>query len=283
MLKAPRMSCAMPQVNQSPPWKMRSSIFLAGGVMISLDRVLAIAIRIIRQFRRDRRTLALVVIVPSMIMTLVSVAVPDQGTPGATRLIDFIAPALLGGFVFMFVFILTGVGFLRERQQGTLDRLLVSPASKVELVAGYMVGFFIFALVQSGILLMFTIFVLDVDSQGPVWSVFLVEMVIVVGSVSMGIFASTFARNEFQVMQFIPLFIIPQFLLSGIFWPVLGMPGYLQAISKVLPLTYAIRGLQHVMLDGSGLLGIGFELGILGAFAAGTSLLSALVLRRGVA
>lgn len=250
---------------------------------MSLDRVLAIASRIVRQILRDRRTVALIIVVPSLIMLLISVAVPDQVLPGGLRIIDMAAPALLGAFVLLFVFILTGVSFLRERQQGTLDRLLVSPASRVEVVVGYMVGFFTFALAQSGILLVFTLFVLNVNYRGPLWVVFVFELVIMVGAVNTGILASTFARNEFQVVQFIPLFIVPQFLLSGLFWPVDGMPGYLQAISKVMPLTYAIRGLQRVMLDGFGLSAVGFELGILAAYAVGVSLLSAMTLRRGVA
>ncbi len=250
---------------------------------MSPDRILAIATRIIRQFLRDRRTLALIIVVPALVMWLISVAVPEQVFAGGFSLIDRVAPALLGAFVLLFVFMLTGVSFLRERQQGTLDRLMVSPASKVDLVAGYMVGFFIFGLVQSSILLLFTLFVLDVDYRGPLWAIFVFELVIMVSSVNLGILASTFARNEFQVVQFIPLFIVPQFLLSGVFWPVAGMPGYLQGLGKVLPLTYAIRGLQHVMLDGAGLGAVGFELGILVAFAVGISLLSAITLRRSVA
>ena len=113
-------------------------------------------------------------------------------------------------------------GFL----QGTLERLMVTPAGRADLLVGYMLGFLVFAAVQSVILMLFTVFALNVDYQGALWQVFVVLMVLTVVGVSLGIFVSTFADNEFQVVQFIPILLAPQIFLSGVVLPVSQMPGY---------------------------------------------------------
>lgn len=246
---------------------------------LSADRVLAIASRLVRQLRRDRRTLGLVFVVPLVVMTLVAVSLPEM--PGPVRVLDFLAPALLAGFVLMFVFVLTGVSFLRERSQGTLERLMASPVSRWDIILGYLGGFFLLASLQSLAVLLFTVFVLQVNYQGALWQIFVFQMVITVAAVDLGIFFSVFARNELQVVQFIPLVVVPQFLLSGMMWPVEQMPGYLQAVSKVLPLTYAVRGLRAIMLEGHSLGSQGEELGVLVGFAGLMVLLAAATLRRG--
>lgn len=241
--------------------------------------MLAIAGRVVRQLRRDRRTLALVLVVPLVVMSLVAVSLPEA--PGPIDVLDFLAPALLAGFVLMFVFILTGVSFLRERSQGTLERLMASPVSRWDIILGYLGGFFVFASLQSLAVLLFTVFVLQVHYQGALWQIFVFQMVITVAAVNLGIFFSVFARNELQVVQFIPLVIVPQFLLGGVMWPVEQMPGYLQAVSRVLPLTYAVRGLRAIMLEGKGLTSQGLELGILVGFAGLMVVLASGSLRRG--
>ena len=242
---------------------------------MSLDRALAIAGRIVSQMRHDPRTLGMMFFVPLFLMTLIYLSLPDQ--PG---LFDYVAPAILGGMVLFLVFIITGVSFLRERLQGTLERLMASPVTRADLVMGYVLGFFLFAALQSAIVLLFTVWVLGVEYRGSLGEVLAFQLVVALGSLNLGILASTWARNEFQVMQFMPLFILPQFFLGGLLWPVEQMPWYLQDLSAVMPLRYAIEGLRGIMLEGKGFSGVLPQLGFLGGFALVMLFLAGLSLRR---
>jgi ABC-2 type transport system permease protein len=145
------------------------------------------------------------------------------------------------------------VSFLRERSQGTLERLMASPLRRPEIVIGYMIAFTIVALVQALEVLVFSLAVLHVHNAGNVLLIFGIETLLVLAAVNLGIFLSTFARTEFQAVQFIPIVIVPQLLLSGIIVPVAAEPGWLQVVSNVLPLTYAVDGLRDVMLKGASL------------------------------
>lgn len=196
--------------------------------------------------------------------------------------LDYFAPVFIAFFAFFFVFLLTSVSFLRERSQGTIERLFASPVNNAEVVAGYFLGFLIFALVQSLIVLLFTIYVLDVHFVGNIWYILLIELILVVGSVNMGIFLSAFAKNELQVIQFIPLVIIPQGLLSGLIWPIKAMPPLLQWISYAMPLTYANNALRDLMIRGFGLEKVSFEIYVLAAFALLMIVLAGVSIRRGV-
>ncbi|MEW6034791.1 MAG: ABC transporter permease [Chloroflexota bacterium] len=242
---------------------------------MTLDRALAIAARIIRQFAHDRRTMGMIVFVPLLVMTLVGLSFPEKG------ILDYIAPALLAAMALFFVFILTGVSFLRERSQGTLERLMASPVSRTEIMVGYLLGFLLFAALQALIILLYVILVLKVHYAGSLWQVFVFQLIITVGALNLGLFVSTYARNELQVIQFIPLVMVPQFFLCGLLWPVKQMPNYLQYISKVLPLTYAVEGLREIMLAGRTLLDVWVDLAVLLAFAAFMTAMGALTLRRG--
>jgi ABC-2 type transport system permease protein len=182
--------------------------------------------------------------------------------------VDVLAPVFLGYFGYFFVFILTGISFLRERVGGTLERLLATPVTRAEIVLGYGLGFGFFATLQVAVL---TVFVLmdvgvpaigpipaftigmSVDSLGPPLLAFAIALLLSIGAVSPGIFLSTFARNEFQILQFIPVVIIPQGLLGGIFWPIDKLPDILAPIARVMPMTYAVEGLREVMLKGADL------------------------------
>lgn len=196
---------------------------------------------------------------------------------------DSIAPVFIGIFSFFFVFILTSVAFLRERSQGTIERVMVSPLTRPELVMGYICGFTLFALVQSLLILFFVVFVLKVHYSGNLALVFLVSALLTVGSVNLGIFLSTFAQNEFQIVQFIPLVLGVQIFLSGIFWPVAQLPALLRPLSYILPLTYANDALRGVMLKGDDFIGIGGQLSALLIFALLMVMLSALTMRRQIA
>ncbi len=242
-----------------------------------LNQSLTIAGRVIQQLIRDRRTMVLIVLVPLVVMTLIGLSFPE-GT-----VLDYIAPALLATLALFFSFLLTGISFLRERSQGTMERLMASPVSRLDIVVGYLFGFFIFALLQTLIIVLFTIYVLGVQYHGDLWQIFVFQIVIIAGAVNLGIFISTFARNEFQMVQFIPLIIFPQIFLCGVIWPVEQMPNYLQWLSKILPLTYGVEGLRNIMLAGQSLLDVGFELAVLVGFAIIMSIIAAVTLRRGAA
>jgi ABC-2 type transport system permease protein len=188
----------------------------------------------------------------------------------------------IGMFVFLFVFILTSVGFLRERSAGTLERLQATPIRRIEIVVGYMLGFAVFALLQSLIILGFTVFGLKIHYAGSLAVVFVVELLLALMAVNLGIFFSTFARNEFQVVQFIPLVVVTQILLSGAFWPIDEMPGWLQPIAWLMPLTSANYALRDVMIKGFDLTQVAAYVLALVVFAVFFVVLAAQTVRRGV-
>jgi len=187
---------------------------------------------------------------------------PDANT------VDVLAPVFLGYFGYFFVFLLTGISFLRERIGGTLERLLATPVTRGEIVLGYSLGFGLFATLQVIVLTLFILNAIAVPSIGPIPAftiglgvnsagspvlAFAMAVLLALGAVNLGIFLSTFARTELQVIQFIPLVIVPQGLLGGIFWPIDRLPDFLQAVAHVMPMTYAVDGLRSVMLKGADL------------------------------
>jgi ABC-2 type transport system permease protein len=199
--------------------------------------------------------------------------------------LDYFGAAFLGLIVFFLVFVITSVSFLRERSQGTLERLMASPLRRAEIVLGYMLGFGVMALLQSVLVLVFALYVLRVHNEGNVLLVFLLQALLAIGAVNLGIFLSMFARTEFQAVQFIPLVLVPQVLLSGIIFPIGNEPAPLQYISNVLPLTYAVYGMRDVMLKGAGLDSgdLLLDLGVGLLFALAMILLASTTLRRRVA
>jgi ABC-2 type transport system permease protein len=167
--------------------------------------------------------------------------------------LDLLGGPFIGMMVFFLVYVVTSVAFLRERSNGTLERLMASPLRRTEIVVGYMIGFTLVALVQAAEVLAFGLIVLELYNVGSVALLFGLEVLLAVAAVSLGIFLSTFARTEFQAVQFIPLIVAPQLLLSGIIVPVEAEPEWLQVVSNVLPLTYAVDAMREVMLKGADL------------------------------
>ena len=220
--------------------------------------------------------------------------------PADADALDALAPILLGYFAYFFVFILTGISFLRERIGGTLERLLATPVTRGEIVLGYGLGFGLFATLQVLVLTAFVLMRLEIPAIGPLPAftigldvpsagnpllAFLVALTLAIGAVNLGIFLSTFARTELQILQFIPVVIVPQGLLSGIFWPVDTLPDLLQPIARVLPLTYAVDGLRDVMIRGLDLsaASVQRDLAVLAAIALFFVVLAARTIRREIA
>jgi len=199
--------------------------------------------------------------------------------------LDYFGAAFIGLVVFFLVFVITAVAFLRERGQGTLERLMASPLRRAEIVLGYMLGFTVLALVQSAEVLAFSLLVLHVHNIGNVALIFLLAALMAIAAVNLGIFLSMFARTEFQAVQFIPLVIVPQVLLAGIIFPVSTEPGPLQVLSHVLPLTYAVEGMRNIMIKGAdlGWSSLQLDFGVVLGFAVLVILAGATTLRRQVA
>ena len=220
------------------------------------------------------------------------------GTPTNDPITTF-APAIVGFFAYFFVYILTGVSFLRERTGGTLERLLATPVTRGEVVIGYTLGFGLFATIQVAVLMLWALGSLHVPALGPLppFSIglgvavngspllaFVVVVLLAVGAVSLGIFLSTFARTELQIIQFIPIVLAPQFLLSGVLFPVSSLPSILQPVVAIMPLNYAVDGLRQVFIRGAdlGVPALQLDLVVLAVVAAFFATIAALTIRRDV-
>ncbi|WP_173918355.1 ABC transporter permease [Halobacillus sp. Marseille-Q1614] len=194
-------------------------------------------------------------------------------------LFDYIGPVLIGFFVFFFVFIVGGVSFLRERTQGTLERILSTPLKRSELVMGYLSGFGLFTILQSVLIAAYSIYVLDVFMDGNFFYVLLVTFLLALSALSLGTLLSAFAKNEFQMIQFIPLVIVPQVFFSGLF-PIEGLSDWLQAIGKIMPLTYGADALRGIMLRGESFLEFQTDLYVLLGFIVLFTVLNIAALKR---
>jgi len=333
-------------------------------------RTRALAMRIIRQFLRDKRTLALLFVAPLLILTLMKLVfngqalVPEIGTVGvpeallgrleaqasltaypdaeaaeealrdgkldayvtlengtpALRLegsdptvnravllqvqqllqsrlpdvepevaylyggehmasFDNFGPVLVGFFSFFFVFMLAGVSFLRERTGGTLERLLASPIRRSEVVLGYLLGFGLFTLVQATLIAWFAIRVLDMYMIGSVWYLLLINLLLSLTALTLGTLLSAFANNEFQVIQFIPLVIVPQVFFSGLF-NLDTMADWLQNLGMAMPLYYGADAMRGIMIRGEGWADIQFDVYALLGFSLLFALLNVLALKK---
>lgn len=203
--------------------------------------------RILRQLRHDRRTVALLVVVPTVLLAVVYYMYVDQPTPpGQPAPFDRIALVLLGFFPFIIMFLVTSIAMLRERTSGTLERLLTTPLGKLDLLFGYGIAFGLAAVVQAAVATAAAYWLFDLDTAGSSGLVILIAAVNAVLAVALGLFCSAFARTEFQAVQFMPVVVAPQLLLCGLFVPRDEMAGWLQAVSDVLPLSYSVEALQEV-------------------------------------
>ncbi|RYC14235.1 ABC transporter permease [Nocardioides zhouii] len=204
---------------------------------------LAVAGRVLTQVRRDHRTLAMLLVVPCVLISLLWWMFDDL--PGG--MFDRFGPALLAMFPFIVMFLVTSVTTLRERSSGTLERLLTMPMGKLDFLLGYALAFGLLAAVQAALAVGVSVGLLGLDVNGPVWLLGLVAVVDAVLGTALGLLVSAFATTEFQAVQFMPAFVLPQILLCGLFVPRDAMPGVLEAISNVLPLSYAVDAMQELV------------------------------------
>ena len=203
---------------------------------------LATAGRILSQLRHDHRTVALMLLVPCVLLGLLAWIFADSPTP----VFDSIGASLLGVFPFVIMFIVTSVSTLRERTGGTLERLMTTPLGK-----GYAIAFGVVAIVQSIIATAFAIYVCGLDISGPVWILTAIALLDALLGTALGLLASGFARTEFQAVQFMPAFVLPQFLLCGLLVARDQMPSVLSTISDWLPLSYAVDAMKEVTVNAS--------------------------------
>jgi ABC-2 type transport system permease protein len=209
--------------------------------------VLATAGRVLRQLRHDHRTIAMLLVLPSLLLGLLYLLWKDVPTlPGQPSTFDRVGLTMLGIFPFVVMFLVTSIAMLRERTSGTLERLLTTPLARLDLLLGYGLAFGLAAALQAVITVTVATTVYGLDVAGSIWLVVLIAVVDAVLGVALGLLASAFARSEFQAVQFMPVIVLPQFFLCGLLVPREQMAGWLQAISDVLPLTYAVEALQEV-------------------------------------
>jgi len=236
--------------------------------------VTATAARVLRQLRHDHRTMALLVIAPCVLMGLLAWIYNE------TPVFDRIGAPLLGLFPFLVMFLVTSIATLRERQSGTLERLLAMPLGKADLLAGYALAFGLVATVQAVIVASFAIVALGLDVAGAAWLLIVVAVVDCLLGTALGLFLSAFAATEFQAVQFLPAFVLPQFLLCGLLVPRESLPKVLEYASDVLPLSYAVDAMRTITVQTDGTADVLRDVGIVLAFVVALVGLGAATLRR---
>jgi ABC-2 type transport system permease protein len=238
-------------------------------------RMLATAGRVLAQLRHDPRSIALMLVAPSLLVGLFAWLFSDQD-----GVFDQFGGAILALFPFIVMFLVTSITTLRERRTGTLERLLSMPLGKGDFILGYTLAFALLAVVQSSVAVGFAVWVCGLDIKGDVWLLLAVAVADAVLGTTLGLFVSAFARTEFQVVQFMPAIVFPQILLGGIFLPRDQLPDVLHAISDWLPLSHAIDALNAVATDSHDAAYVGGQLLVIGAFAVGAVIVGALTLQR---
>jgi ABC-2 type transport system permease protein len=207
---------------------------------------LATAKRVLEQLSHDKRTLALVFVVPCLLMGLLAWLFNDNN-----HQFQAIAPPLLAIFPMIIMFLITSIATLRERTGGTLERVMTLPIAKGDFVIGYALAFGLLACIQALIIGIFSLTVLGLDIKGPDILLVLIALCDALLGMALGLLASAFARTEFQAVQFMPVVIIPQLLLCGLLVPLDNMPDVLDKIAHALPMTYAVEAMQNIATETS--------------------------------
>lgn len=238
-------------------------------------------VRILRQLRGDHRTVAMILLVPSLLMTLLYFLYQDiPSVPGQPSLFDRIAITMLGVLPFVVMFLITSIAMQRERSSGTLERLLTTPMSKLDLLAGYASAFSLAATAQAALACAVAFGLLGLTTAGSLGWVLLIAVLGAVLGVATGLLCSAFARTEFQAVQFMPVVVVPQLFLCGLLVPREQMPEWLHVISNVLPLTYSVDALEQVATNTAFTSRIGIDLAVVSAFTLVALCAAAATLRR---
>ncbi|MFF5156510.1 ABC transporter permease [Streptomyces sp. NPDC000348] len=214
----------------------------APAATLNPSRTTATAARVLRQLRHDPRTVALMLLVPCLMLFLLRYVYD-----GSARVFDTVGASLLGIFPLITMFLVTSIATLRERTSGTLERLLAMPLGKGDLIAGYALAFGALAIVQSALATGLAVWILGLDVTGSPWLLLLVALLDALLGTALGLFVSAFAASEFQAVQFMPAVIFPQLLLCGLLAPRDTMHPVLEAVSDVLPMSYAVDGMNEVL------------------------------------
>lgn len=241
--------------------------------MKSMTRTLAVAKRVLAQIRNDKRTLALMFLVPSLLTGLFSWMLNSQAGFNA------VGPKLVGLFPFTVMFLAASMTTLRERRSGTLERFLTTPMRRYEFLIGYALAFGLLAILQSAVTLGFSVWVCGLSVDDSVGMLYVAACANALCGMALGLLASAFAQSEFQVIQFLPAFIFPQIILGGLLVPTSQMPSILRTIGDWLPLTHALRSISEIS-SGSPASDVTTEILIVAAVSVGSLLLGALTLRK---
>jgi ABC-2 type transport system permease protein len=242
---------------------------------MSLPRTLATARRVLLQLRHDPRTVALMLLVPCGLETLLWLIFAHRRAA-----FDQAGAPLLAFFPLTTVFLVTSIALLRERVSGTLERLLTTPLGRLELLSGYALSFGLLAAAQAVLVSALTLGPLGLRVHGPVVVLVVLAVCVALLGTGLGLLASAFARSEFQVVQFFPVVVIPQLLMCGLLVARQRMPTALHAVSDVLPLSYAVDGMHHLSLQAGTGVALWGDIAIVLAFAVGALLMGAATLRR---
>jgi ABC-2 type transport system permease protein len=242
--------------------------------VISPTITLATSRRVLQQLRHDPRTVAMVILLPSLLVVLLRYVLD------APRAFQSIAPSLLGIFPFIVMFLIASVGMLRERTSGTLERLMTMPIGRLDLVMGYGLAFGLFAVVQVAVVAALALTWLGLAIAGSVALLILVAVLDALLGMALGLLVSAFARTEFQAVQFMPLFALPQVLLCGLFTPREQMAPVLSRTSDLLPLSYAVDAMRLVTSSSAVTGGLVRDIAVVAGCGALALVLGAITLRR---
>lgn len=241
---------------------------------MSASRTFATARRMLEQLRHDHRTVGMTVLIPSLLVVLLRYVLDEQ------RTFDRVAPALLCIFPFVVMFLIASVGTLRERTSGTLERLMTLPIGRLDLLAGYALALGLLAVAQVAVVAAIALTWLGLTVSGSVALLILIAVLDALLGMALGLLVSAFARTEFQAVQFMPLFALPQVLLCGLFAPRDQMAAVLTRLSDVMPLSYAVDAMTLVTTSAAAGAQLGRDIAIVGGCVLLSLLLGAATLRR---
>ena len=248
---------------------------------MNASMTLATARRVLAQLRHDPRSIALIIGVPGILLGVVYLLFDNEALPpGAPRTFDRVGPMMLAIFPFVVMFLITSITMLRERTTGTLERVLSTPINKADLLFGYALAFGVMAALQATVTtaVAYLVFGLDIEGNGAL--VVMVAVVNAVLGVALGLFCSAFARTEFQAVQFMPVVVVPQILLCGLFVPREQLSDWLEAVANAMPLTYTVDALQQIAAHAEATGDLWFDVAVAAGCVIVGLLLASLTLRR---